>query len=294
MKKRNSLITVGIVVLIICLLSSISSALLYDRRTVKYIEPLTFKGDNINPEWSPDGSKIAYASTEGGSLTIWVVDSDGDNRRMICRPESDYEYNQPTWSPDGSKIAFVSERSGANKHYICVMDLDGSNVVKLTPCIESIFNLEWSPDGSKIMYDSVARVSGQRCIWVMDSDGSDRMRLTTIGDDRRATWSPDGSKIAYIKDILTPNCGELWIMNSDGSNKTEVIPGNNIFSPNALHTPYSYPTWNPDGSKIAFVTEYYDIAVVDLEDSSVVYLTKKRPFYDGTNIVKEKVVTGKE
>jgi PGF-CTERM protein len=71
-KKRKSLITAGIVVLIICLLSSISSAVIYDYKNIK-IRQVTVRGDNFNPEWSPDGSKILFERKYLGSWDIFVM-----------------------------------------------------------------------------------------------------------------------------------------------------------------------------------------------------------------------------
>lgn len=294
MKKRNSLITVGIVVLILCLLSTISSAFEYDYKNIK-IRQVTERGDNFNPEWSPDGLKIVYASTEKGpNSCIWLVNPDGNNRTMISQPESDCEYYEPTWSPDGTKIAFISQHPYSN-YYICVMDSDGSNVTKLTPRIHNlkVFNLKWSPDGSKITYDSQLTVSHQFCIWMMDSDGNNRTQLTTVEDTYNSTWSPDGTKIAYV--LSRASGKEIWIMDPDGSNKTMLMPQKRSVFEESFS--YFQPAWNPDGTKMAFVTkrfskgyEYYSIVVLDLDDNRVTPLTETRPFFlSGTSIVKGSV-----
>ena len=279
---------------IICLLSTISSAFVYDYKNVK-IRQVTERGDNINPEWSPDGLKIVYASTEKGpNSSIWLVDSDGSNRTMISQPESDCDYYEPTWNPDGTKIAFISQHPNSN-YYICVMDSDGSNVTKLTPRMRNlkVVNLKWSPDGSKITYDSQLTVSHQFCIWVMDSDGNDRTQLTTVEDTYNSTWGPNGTEIAYVLSRATGK--EIWIMAPDGSNKTMLMPQKRSVFEESFS--YIQPEWSSDGTKLAFVTnrfskgyEYYSIVVLDLDDSRVTSLTETRPFFlSGTNIAKETV-----
>jgi Tol biopolymer transport system component len=285
MKKRKSLITAGVVVSFIYLLSSISSAVIYDHKNIK-IQQVALKGDNFDPEWSPDGSKIVYASTESDpDSCIWVVDPDGNNRRMISYPKPDEDYYEPTWSPDGSHIAFISRYSDGS--YIYVMGSDGSDVKKLTPSLirelDDLTNLKWSPDGLKITYDS--RLSGQFSIWVMDSDGTNRTKLTTVDDAYNSVWSPDGSKIAY--EYSNEIEKGIWIMDPDGNNKTRLKPEKNrtdtYFQPTWK---YFQPTWSPDGSKIAFVIdrfsrgrEDFSIAVLNLDDNSVTSLTeaRKRP-----------------
>lgn len=323
-KKRNSLITAGTVVLVISLLPAISSALLYDRGTID-ITQLTFKGANFDPEWSSDGSKIVYVSTERGSQAIWVMDSDGSNKKMISDPGYGCVCFNPIWNPDGTRIAFGSCASKEDKGfihldgcYIYIMDPDGSNKMKLSSSISSTaHNLEWSPDGSKITYDGT--YGSTFYIYAIDIDSGDITKLITTDNHEQATWSPDGSKIAFVKHISpTLDKGEIWIMDSDGSNKDRVdsfyytllepylacleehrhhIYRVAVCREQAQAYPELFPrlSWNPDGTKIAFVTEYWDIAVVDLSDSSVEILTEKRPeFWSGTDIVKEKVVTGEE
>jgi tricorn protease-like protein len=67
---------------------------------------LTFAGaseGNIQPTWSPDGSKIAYLHTTASSQDIYVMDADGDNQAPMATTASN-EYS-PVWSPDGTLIA---------------------------------------------------------------------------------------------------------------------------------------------------------------------------------------------
>lgn len=83
---------------------------------------------NIQPDWSPDGEKIAFASDKSGNMDIWIVDKDGRNIRQLTFDKS-YDAD-PIWSPDGSKICFTSTRNG--KMDIWVMDSDGGNPRQIT------------------------------------------------------------------------------------------------------------------------------------------------------------------
>ena len=271
------------VLIIFLVFTSISSAFKYDRSKVK-IQQVTTIGENLHPEWSPDGTTIVYASAElGPNSCIWLTDSDGTNRRMISKSKYTYEdYSEPTWSPDGTKIAFIASRDSI-EFFIYRMDSDGSNATKITPLIDDqiVFNLKWCPEGSKIMYDSQTRTSRDYKIMVMDSDGSNVMKLTETGDAYNSIWSQDGSKIAFERAI--PEGKQIWVMDPDGSNKMRLMPQEVKF-PYAGYN-YSQSTWNPDGSKIAFVTnrysdyEYFDIVVLNLQDSSIRTLTDTRPRY---------------
>ena len=82
---------------------------------------------DMEPDWSPDGTKIAFVSDRnGGVYQIYVMDSDGKNQtRLTDGPESK---EGPDWSPDGGKIAFTV-RDWVD--HIEVMDADGHNRVVL-------------------------------------------------------------------------------------------------------------------------------------------------------------------
>ena len=69
-------------------------------------------GFALEPEWSPDGSKIvfAYAPSEESPLEIWSMDADGSNRTRLTRHR---RFSiAPTWSPDGTKIAYATDKDG--------------------------------------------------------------------------------------------------------------------------------------------------------------------------------------
>jgi Tol biopolymer transport system component len=86
--------------------------------------------DNIDFEasWSPDATKIAFASWRTGAIDIYVAQGDGSTLTTPIRltnNTSDAD-SDPAWSPDGTKIAFRSSRSSGNND-IWVMDSVDSN-----------------------------------------------------------------------------------------------------------------------------------------------------------------------
>ena len=88
--------------------------------------------NNGNPNWSPDGSRIAFASNRDnpdvGIYEIYTMDTNGNNAtRLTNNGANDYA---PSWSPDGNKIAFTSDRDGNSEIYI--MNADGSNQTNMT------------------------------------------------------------------------------------------------------------------------------------------------------------------
>ena len=61
------------------------------------------------PSVSPKGDRIAFVSNRSGTMRIWISDLDGNDTKLISKPESKYhekikapiEQKVPTWSPDG-------------------------------------------------------------------------------------------------------------------------------------------------------------------------------------------------
>ena len=106
-------------------------------------------GTDIDPAWSPDGSKLAFASDRGGSgLDVYTRGADA----TVVRLTQNFGGYRPAWSPDGARIAFVSDRSGNAKIYL--MDADGSNQVRITNNASYESDPAWSPDGTKIAFTS--------------------------------------------------------------------------------------------------------------------------------------------
>ena len=63
----------------------------------------------VQPRFSPDGSRIAFTSDRAGGDNIWTMDVNGENKEQVTK-ESFRLTNNPTWSPDGQFIA-------ARKHF---------------------------------------------------------------------------------------------------------------------------------------------------------------------------------
>ncbi len=191
-----------------------------------------------DPNWSPDGRKIAFSSRSGGNSEVYVMNADGTGLMNLTKNLA--HDAAPSWSPDGRKIAFQSHRDGSIEIY--VMNADGSNQKRLTYSPPRNSHPRWSPDGSKIVFESF-RNGGNPEIYVMNADGSNQTRLTYTGDNGGPDWSPDGRMIAF--NSTRDGNYNIYLMNADGSNQRPLT--------NNPAEDYS-PVWSPNGDWIAFVS----------------------------------------
>gem|GEM_PF-988875 len=171
--------------------------------------------------WSPDSSRIAYASGTGEPFYQKV------EVRDIITGESqwiDKWGRHPSWSPDGSWIAYEydslhqdRDRAGG----IWVASADGTARTALSTDVQNRDDCEpaWSPDGSRIAF--VSDRDGSREIYVMNADGTGQTRLTVNSDYISSpAWSPDGTRIAF-QHSLNGNYG-ISIVRAGGGGETRL------------------------------------------------------------------------
>ena len=232
----------------------------FDGRGVTKLTIADPRADYTGPFWSPDGTKLAFASNLGGDADydIYTINADGTGLRAIVDDPHGKDF-APAWSPDGQTIAYQSKQLTSNGWDIILVDVDGTNVRNITSFPGDEQLPAWSPDGAKIALQWT--YGGGTDIYVMDADGTNRTRLTPGGGVVYAApaWSPDGTRIAYESNRHQDQTGglefgqyEIYVMDADGTNSRRVT------SESGSGTALRFPTWSPDASQIAYEYQWFD------------------------------------
>jgi Tol biopolymer transport system component len=143
------------------------------------VERVTTTGSNWFPQFSPDGTKLAFHI--GRDVNILDLKT-----RALHRLTTDPQNGMyPAWSPDGTRIAFMTWRNGPTEIY--TMNADGTDQQPLVRLPSgSAIDPRWSPDGKHIVFERVPETSPtdsqsatqERAIYTVDVTTGKMTRLS--------------------------------------------------------------------------------------------------------------------
>jgi dipeptidyl aminopeptidase/acylaminoacyl peptidase len=203
--------------------------------------PLSEEKNSVSsPRLSPDGKKIAFFSGMGGKLGLWVMNSDGTNKKRLTGLERSNAYlgmrgNELCWSPDGKILAF---NAAGPRHY-------KNDPSPLTP-----------PTGNDVMvvdrllYKTFYYYSDLRrtYVWLISVDGGEPQQISFGDYDYHSiSYSPDGKWIACVSnrtgmDDYNAN-NDICLLSAEGKEMRQL---------SRTIGPEYTPLWSPDGSAILY------------------------------------------
>jgi Tol biopolymer transport system component len=255
--------------------------------------------------WSPDGTQLLFDwSNFGATMTrIPVIHVTDPFRRQVTLTDSNNAWVLPSWSPDSqwfvaSLLTTVTNEEGKQQdtHNLFRVNSRTFQKDRITTSSSSDLYPSWSPDGQWIAFLRFTPEfltpkpgTGATCgsnpefftgciyadLYITRRDGSDPIvlrksvyiHMDSYGRDsvyNNPSWSPDSKWLAMLTGTEQP---DITLINID-TKETRVLAAHP-----ALDT---YPTWSPDGSKLAFVSSRdgnEEIYIVSREGDALANLT---------------------
>jgi Tol biopolymer transport system component len=176
------------------------------------MKPLT-TGPSYHAEcaYSPDGSRIVYASNEDGYMNLYTMKSDGSDVRQVTYTTNCYN-GGPFFSPDGQKIIFRSDRDIPHYLQIYVIDADGNNERQVTDNDAVNWAPYWHPNGEVIAYTTSIHGHYLYQIYLLNLVTGAESRLT-YGKcfDGLPVFSPDGQQLLWTSKRGPDNTCQIFI-----------------------------------------------------------------------------------
>ena len=229
---------------------------------------------NSSPQWSPDGSRVAYLSSRSGTNNIWAVDAAGGDPTPVTTVAKDI--SSFAWAPDGGAIAFVMAdpdyvdpgvvtSDAFNKIHLWLLRLEdgkpAGDVINLTR--EAGFSVsewggswsyDWAPDGKSIVFAHQERPGldywTRAQLSVVDVETGVVSGIDADNDHWKyfPKYSPDGKWIAFINAPGAFKWSFLWdirLLPVGGGDIVDLPP-----SKNRLPFPWQ---WAPDSQSLYYI-----------------------------------------
>lgn len=201
-----------------------------------------------DPDWSPDGRRLAFATDRSGTLNLWVRDlTTGVDQQVTHFTES--AAVSCRWSPDGRELAYL-DQNGA----LFTVEVASGDVQRVFEATFEPGRPSWSPDGTVIALAAVKPYSkrfreGLSKILLVNRrtgeatyvDPAPDRSLQTRGDDG-PVWSPDGRQMVFAMESV------LWVL-PVGRDGRPTGPARQITTDVS-----DAPSWSGDSSTVLYLS----------------------------------------
>lgn len=187
---------------------------------------------DANPVWSPDGTRLAFASSREGSLDIYVMNSQGGapkrlttdsgNELPLAWKDADHVLFEAYQMPTAQSSIFASGQFSQ----IYEVSVSGGRARLFSPITMEALNINSHGDilyHDKKGYEDEFRKHHTspitRDIWLLH-DGKYSKLTTFAGEDRNPVWAKDGQSFYYLSE--EDGTSNVYRRNLDGSAKTQL------------------------------------------------------------------------
>lgn len=183
--------------------------------------------NDSDPQWSPDGTKVAFVSNRTGNeyeenrnTDVWVISAEGGTLTKIS--DHDESDNSPRWSPDGKTIAFAGRVREEEHPKIWLAPSAGGAASTLAAKSLDLIptDLDWAEDGRALYFQ--AGIKGETHLFRVDVASKD---LRTVTSGPRAIRGVDindkTQKVVYTANDFK-HLDDLYIADISGQNERKL------------------------------------------------------------------------
>src|ERR1041385_4964091 len=250
------------------------------------------------PEWSPDGSMIAFLTDreKDGERQVWMMLADGGEAWAVTSHKGGVSGFH--FSPDGKRLVLTATDQPSKDEedrkklkddtmvidrdikmtHLWLFDLDKREEKRLTEGNYTVSDPQWSPDGTRITYTTRptprADDGALSDVWVVTVASGEKTKIAgEPGAADNARWSPDGKWIAFTGTPDRdpgPSTSFLYLYPAAGGTPKQLSP--------KFDLSVGTPVWSRDGKTIYFSTnvlEAIELYSADVATGAVKQLTTR-------------------
>ncbi len=183
------------------------------------------------PAWSPDGSQIAYVSTESEGVDLFLMDENGNNPQQLTADIQ--RVSSPSWSPDGQTIVFSG--GDATLPNLFTYRLSSGEIIQLTDSDMADLAPDWSENGRFILFNRTVPIgsnnSGEAGLYILDLESGDIQKINHADQSLtliNGRWLPESSNQFLAQELNAPNMATnlytlVWNDGGPSIEKTAVL-----------------------------------------------------------------------